>query len=131
MPEASKLALIRQNIDRNSQRLKDILMHPDVRGEILGGVPNDEKKVIKAFVNQNKESALKTRPKVGRLCSRLLINLFRPGLSHLQPTTAATPQCCLSKGPFICRPQEQREKSHSYICSEISVEGLIKEWMRE
>ncbi|DAA74305.1 TPA_exp: Uncharacterized protein A8136_3503 [Trichophyton benhamiae CBS 112371] len=63
MPEASKLALIRQNIDRDSQRLKDILMHPDVRGEILGGVPNDEKKVIKAFVNQNKESALKTRPK--------------------------------------------------------------------
>ncbi|GBF62602.1 hypothetical protein TMEN_5154 [Trichophyton mentagrophytes] len=63
MPEASKLALIRQNIDRNSQQLKDILMHPDVRGEILGGVPSDEKKVIKAFVNQNKESALKTRPK--------------------------------------------------------------------
>ncbi|KAM5460344.1 hypothetical protein McanMca71_000192 [Microsporum canis] len=63
MPEASKLALIRQDIDRNSQRLKAILMSPDVRGEILGGVPNDEKKVIKAFVNQNKESALKTKPK--------------------------------------------------------------------
>ncbi|EFQ98360.1 hypothetical protein MGYG_01391 [Nannizzia gypsea CBS 118893] len=64
MPEASKLALIRQNIDRNSQRLKGILMHPDVRREILGGVPNDEKKVIKAFANQNKESALKTKPKL-------------------------------------------------------------------
>lgn len=86
MPEASKLALIRQNIDRNSQQLKDILMHPDVRGEILGGVPSDEKKVIKAFVNQNKESALKTRPKVGGFYSRPLINIFRPGLSHLQPT---------------------------------------------
>ncbi|KAK2861274.1 hypothetical protein FQN49_004372 [Arthroderma sp. PD_2] len=63
MPEASKLALIRQDIDRNSQRLKAILMRQDVRTEMLGGVPSDEKKAIKAFVNQNKESALKTKPK--------------------------------------------------------------------
>lgn len=91
MPEASKLALIRQNIDRNSQQLKDILMHPDVRREILGGVPNDEKKVIKAFFNQNKESALKTRPKVGKFYSRPFINIFSPGLKS--PATYTNHRC--------------------------------------
>lgn len=35
-----------------------------MRKQILGVTQNDEKKAIKAFADQNKENALKTRPKV-------------------------------------------------------------------
>ena len=35
-----------------------------VRKEIFNGVPDDEKKVVKAFVELNKENMLKTKPKV-------------------------------------------------------------------
>jgi hypothetical protein len=65
MPEANYLALLRQDMDRRSQRLKTVLRDERIRREFLKGVPNDEKKVVKAFVGQNQESALKTKPKVG------------------------------------------------------------------
>jgi hypothetical protein len=65
MPEASKLALLRDDIDRNSHRLKSILTNAAMRREILKGIPDDEDKAVKAFVKQNQESALKTKPKVG------------------------------------------------------------------
>ncbi|EAW08871.1 uncharacterized protein ACLA_098130 [Aspergillus clavatus NRRL 1] len=62
-PGADKLALLREEIDRNSHRLKAVLQRPDMRREILKGIPDDEKKSVQAFVSQNKESALKTKPK--------------------------------------------------------------------
>lgn len=64
MPDAGKLASLRQDIDQNSHRIKAVLAHPDVRKELFGDIPNDEKKAVKAFVSQNKEGALKTKPKV-------------------------------------------------------------------
>ncbi|KAE8372239.1 hypothetical protein BDV26DRAFT_104516 [Aspergillus bertholletiae] len=61
-PEADKLALMREDIDRNSHRLKAVLGEEGMRCELFNGVP-DEEKAIEAFVNQNQESALKTKPK--------------------------------------------------------------------
>jgi hypothetical protein len=69
-PEADKLALLREDIDHNSHRLKAVLRRPDMRREFFKGIPDDEKKAIQAFVSQNKESALKTKPKVGTAPSR-------------------------------------------------------------
>ncbi|KAI4247836.1 MAG: hypothetical protein L6R42_009524, partial [Xanthoria sp. 1 TBL-2021] len=62
-PEAAPLAAMRRDIDRKSHKLKDVLLNPAMRKEFLGGVPKDEKKAVKAFVEQNKENALKTKPK--------------------------------------------------------------------
>ncbi|KAF4153302.1 hypothetical protein CNMCM6936_000670 [Aspergillus lentulus] len=62
-PEADKLALLREDIDHNSHRLKAVLRRPDMRREFFNGIPDDEKKAVQAFVSQNKESALKTKPK--------------------------------------------------------------------
>lgn len=39
-------------------------MNPSIRKEVFGGIPKDEKKCVKAFISQNGESALKTKPKV-------------------------------------------------------------------
>ncbi|KAF7182661.1 hypothetical protein CNMCM7691_002322 [Aspergillus felis] len=62
-PEADKLALLREDIDHSSHRLKAVLRRPDMRREFFNGIPDDEKKAVQAFVSQNKESALKTKPK--------------------------------------------------------------------
>lgn len=67
MPEAAPIALIRADIDRNSYRLKSVLMEPGIRKEVLGGIPKDEKKAVKAFISQNDVNALKTKPKVGAI----------------------------------------------------------------
>ncbi|KAB8231873.1 DUF2461 domain-containing protein [Aspergillus alliaceus] len=61
-PEADKLALMREEIDENSHRLKAVLGEEGMRREFLKGAPNQEK-AVEAFVNQNQESALKTKPK--------------------------------------------------------------------
>ncbi|KAE8349926.1 hypothetical protein BDV28DRAFT_140147 [Aspergillus coremiiformis] len=61
-PEADKLALMREDIDRNSHRLKAVLGEEGIRREFFNGVP-DEEKAVEAFINQNQESALKTKPK--------------------------------------------------------------------
>ncbi|KAL2007535.1 hypothetical protein VTN00DRAFT_8973 [Thermoascus crustaceus] len=63
MPEASKLALLREDIDRNSRRIKAVLNDAGMRREFFKGIPDDEEKAVKAFVSQNQESALKTKPK--------------------------------------------------------------------
>ncbi|KAJ9612056.1 hypothetical protein H2200_003651 [Cladophialophora chaetospira] len=63
MPEAQPLALLRQNIDRKPKKLRQVLTEPQMRKQILGVASNDEKKAIKAFADQNKENALKTKPK--------------------------------------------------------------------
>lgn len=64
MPDAEKLARIREEIDQNSGPLKMTLLDPTMRREILGGIPDDEDLAVKAFISQNKESALKIKPKV-------------------------------------------------------------------
>jgi uncharacterized protein (TIGR02453 family) len=66
-PEADKLALLREDIDGNSQGLKSVLKEERLRREFFDGIPDDEDKAVKAFVSQNSESALKTKPKV-RTC---------------------------------------------------------------
>ena len=66
MPEAQPLALLRRNIDRRPHQLRQILMEPQMRSQILGGISKDEKKAVKAFAGQNAENALKTKPKVRR-----------------------------------------------------------------
>lgn len=75
MPEASKLALLREDIDRNAHQIKAVLRDAGIRRELFNGVPDDDSKAVKAFVSQNSENALKTKPKVGtpsQFCSRLL-----------------------------------------------------------
>jgi hypothetical protein len=63
MPEAQPLALLRRNIDRKPERIRDVLMEPMMRKHVLN-VQKDEKKAIKAFAGQNQDNALKTKPKV-------------------------------------------------------------------
>ncbi|KKK23130.1 hypothetical protein P175DRAFT_0464081 [Aspergillus ochraceoroseus IBT 24754] len=62
-PEAHKLALLREDIDGSSHRLKAVLREKEMRREILGGIPDDEGKAVKAFCSHNSETALKTKPK--------------------------------------------------------------------
>ncbi|KAL4924766.1 DUF2461 domain-containing protein [Aspergillus undulatus] len=62
-PEADKLALLREDIDHNSQALKAVLREEGMRRGFFGGIPDDEDKAVKAFVSHNSESALKTKPK--------------------------------------------------------------------
>ncbi|KAI9044920.1 DUF2461 domain-containing protein [Aspergillus affinis] len=64
-PDADQLALIREDIDRNSHGLKAVLNEKDMRREIFNGVPDDEEEAVNAFLDQNKKTALKTKPKVG------------------------------------------------------------------
>ena len=66
-PEAQPLALLRQDVDRKSHKIKKVLMDPGIRKECFKGIPSDEKKAVKAFVSQNSENMLKTKPKVGTL----------------------------------------------------------------
>ncbi|KAL9108881.1 MAG: hypothetical protein Q9227_006412 [Pyrenula ochraceoflavens] len=63
MPEAAPLAALRTAVDHHPQRIKKVLTEAKMRKEILGGVSNDEGKAVKAFVGQNTENALKTKPK--------------------------------------------------------------------
>src|SRR2546423_1551695 len=70
MPEARPLGLLRRNIDRKPELIRRVLTDAALRKKIFGGIPNDEKKVIKAFAAQNAENALKTKPK---MCLDLLL----------------------------------------------------------
>ena len=72
MLEASKLALLRRDVDRNSTRLKSVLRNADLRREFFKGIPDDERKAVKAFISHNQDSALKTKPKVSYLIHDLL-----------------------------------------------------------
>lgn len=64
MPDAAPLALLRRDVDGRPHKIKQVLMDPAVRKECFKGCPKDEKKAVKAFVEANKENALKTKPKV-------------------------------------------------------------------
>lgn len=97
MPEASPLALLRRSVDRKSHKLKAVLMDARIRKEIFGGIANDEKKAVKAFVGQNQENALKSRPKVSR---HLLLDM----VSFQECTTAAPSDHWLKASPSSCQP---------------------------
>ncbi|RDI86389.1 hypothetical protein Vi05172_g3381 [Venturia inaequalis] len=64
MPEANAIALLRRDIDRRPQRIKAALKNAGIRREFLEGVPDNDAKVVKKFVAQSSQSALKTKPKV-------------------------------------------------------------------
>ncbi|KAE9979789.1 hypothetical protein BLS_009471 [Venturia inaequalis] len=63
MPEANAIALLRRDIDRRPQRIKAALKNAGIRREFLEGVPDNDAKVVKKFVAQSSQSALKTKPK--------------------------------------------------------------------
>ncbi len=77
MPEAQPLALLRRDVDRKPHNIKRVLVDANLRREFFGGIPKDEKKAVKAFVNQNTENALKTKPKVSRFLSMPLSLRFK------------------------------------------------------
>ncbi|KAL9136345.1 MAG: hypothetical protein Q9175_002444 [Cornicularia normoerica] len=62
-PEAPPLALMRKDVDLKSHKIKAVLTAAELRKEFLGGIANDEKKAVKAFVGMNTENMLKTKPK--------------------------------------------------------------------
>ena len=66
MPEAQSLAALRSDVDRRPQKIKRVLSDPKLRKQFFLGVGANEQKVVKAFVDQNTENALKTKPKVRR-----------------------------------------------------------------
>jgi hypothetical protein len=68
-PDAQHVSALRHDIDQHPAGIKRILQNPDFRKEYLGGIGPGEK-AVEAFIAQNKESALKTKPKV---CSLPLI----------------------------------------------------------
>jgi uncharacterized protein (DUF2461 family) len=76
-PEAEPLATLREDIDENAHRWKEILRAPAMRREFLNGVSDDEDAVVKAFTHHNRESALKTKPKVCRCPSFFIISHTR------------------------------------------------------
>lgn len=63
-PDAQPVALLRRDIDRKSHKLKKVLLNKAIRRELFNGIPDDERKAVKAFVELNKENMLKTKPKV-------------------------------------------------------------------
>ncbi|KAF7187284.1 hypothetical protein HII31_11372 [Pseudocercospora fuligena] len=62
-PEAAPTRLMRRAIDRHPRRLKDVLLHDNIRREFLAGAAKSDKAVVKEFVRGNAENALKTKPK--------------------------------------------------------------------
>ena len=62
-PEAPPLALMRNDVDRKSHKIKAVLTAAALRKEFFNGIANDETKAVKAFVGMNTENMLKTKPK--------------------------------------------------------------------
>ncbi|KAF2737521.1 hypothetical protein EJ04DRAFT_417914, partial [Polyplosphaeria fusca] len=64
-PEAEFVNKLRHDIDRKPHKIKRVLTDAGIRKSFLGGVANDEKKAVKAFVGQtsNQSTALKKHPK--------------------------------------------------------------------
>jgi hypothetical protein len=69
MPEADALALLRRDIDRRPNRLKQALRTPGIREEFLDRVEEDNAEIVGRFIAHNKENALKTKPKVSHSVS--------------------------------------------------------------
>ncbi|KAF4537511.1 hypothetical protein BFW01_g11327 [Lasiodiplodia theobromae] len=62
MPAADGLQKLRRDIDRKPHKIKRVLTDAGIRKEFFDGIPNDEKKAVRAFTKKNAESALKVRP---------------------------------------------------------------------
>lgn len=71
MPEAGALSALRQDIDRKPHKIKRVLTDAGIRKSFFGGIADDEKKAVKAFINQssNRSNALKKHPKVSQFPS--------------------------------------------------------------
>ena len=63
-PDGAALATIREDIDLQPHRMKSALMDETLRQTFFEKVKKDDKKVVAAFVAENAEGALKTKPKV-------------------------------------------------------------------
>jgi hypothetical protein len=63
-PDARELVALRRDIDRRPNRIRRALGDAGIRRDYLEGASN-EKKAVENFCERNKESALKTKPKVG------------------------------------------------------------------
>ncbi|KAJ4989263.1 hypothetical protein SVAN01_05168 [Stagonosporopsis vannaccii] len=65
-PEAEPLRKLRREFDRRSTRIKQVLRDERIRRAFLGGAPDNETKIVKAFVGlpSNASNALKRHPKV-------------------------------------------------------------------
>lgn len=64
-PDAQPLVAMRRSIDRHPDRLRTVLMEPQMRKEFLANASKKDADVINAFISSrsNAESALKTKPK--------------------------------------------------------------------
>ncbi|USP81083.1 hypothetical protein yc1106_08357 [Curvularia clavata] len=64
-PDAAALAKLRHDIDRKPHKIKSVLRKDSIRKEFLGGVPDDDRKAVKAFTSSsmNQSNALKRNPK--------------------------------------------------------------------
>jgi hypothetical protein len=65
-PDAAQLSALRREIDRKPHKLKRVLGRQGIRKTFLGGVGEDEERVVEAFVGSrnNASTALKRNPKV-------------------------------------------------------------------
>lgn len=63
-PDGPALTTIREDIDLHPEHMKGALMDEILRRTFFEKVRKDEKKVVAAFVAENLEGALKTKPKV-------------------------------------------------------------------
>lgn len=68
-PEADPLATLREDIVEHADRWKELLRSPEIRRELLDGASDDDDAVVKAFTHSNRESALKTKPRVCSIIS--------------------------------------------------------------
>jgi hypothetical protein len=74
------LRTLREDIDENADRWKAVLRAPGLRREFLKGASDDDDAVVEAFAHANRESALKTKPKV---CINVLsVSYFSPSQSQ-------------------------------------------------
>lgn len=94
-PEAEPLALLREEMDENSSALKEVLRAPDMRREFLKGASDDDDAIVNAFTYHNRESALKTKPKVRRF-------LYYPTLSFSWPSSMSPETDSIL--PISCMP---------------------------
>ena len=76
-PEADALAALREDIDENASRWKEILRASEMRRCFLNEAPDDDDAVVEAFVHHNRETALKTKPKVGKIFSSISHQFLR------------------------------------------------------
>ena len=101
-PDAEALRKLRHEIDRRSTRMKEVLKDDRIRKAFLGGAPDNEKKVVKAFIGltSNASTALKRHPKVTSppsFCSRsptpaLRSRICSPGCTRvIELMTVLTP----------------------------------------